>query len=232
MQTSDDKTYLRRRRWWVWISTIILVIVAVFVTWFFNKILSPYLSSAKELRAFLEHYGWQGRFILLGIQCIQVLVALIPGEAIELGAGYAYGAVEGMLICLVGIALSSSLIFLLVKKCGTPLVEIFIPREKIRQLRFINTSRKLKRLVFLLFFIPGTPKDLLTYFVGLTDMNLGQFLCISLIARIPSIVSSTISGQMLGDENYLVAVVIYGITGVISIAGYWGYSFYMKRHHQ
>lgn len=231
MLTTDNKTYLRRRRWWRWMSIIILIILAAFITWFFTKILSPYLSSPEELRAFLDQYGWKGRFILLGIQCIQVVVALIPGEVIELGAGYAYGAIEGTLICLVGIALSSSLIFLLVKKSGNPLAEIFIPREKIRQLRFINTSKKLKRLVFLLFFIPGTPKDLLTYFVGLTDMNLGHFLLITLFARLPSIVSSTISGQLMGDKNYIVAIVVYGITGIVSIIGYFGYAVYMKHRH-
>ena len=228
MQLPDDKTYQRRRKWWGIISIAVVLILAALITAFFTNILSPYLHSAEELRAFLCTYGWKGRFILLGIQCIQVVVALIPGEVIELGAGYAYGALEGSLICLIGVALSSSLIFLLVKKCGTPLVEIFIPREKIRELRFINSSTKLKRLVFLLFFIPGTPKDLLTYFVGLTDMNLGQFLIITLIARIPSVASSAVSGQMLGDENYINAIIVYGFTAIISVAGYIGYSLCIK----
>ena len=97
---------------------------------------------------------------------------------------------------------------------------MFMPREKIHQLRFINNEKKLKRVVFLLFFIPGTPKDILTYFVGLTNMTLSEFLSITLIARIPSVLSSTISGQMLGDENFLTAGIVYAITGVLSVLGY------------
>ena len=166
---------------------------------------------------------WQGR------DRWDLFMALIPGEVIELGAGYAYGAVEGLLICLAGVAVSSAAIFLLVKKLGTPMVELFISREKIQQFKFINSEKKLKRLVFLLFLIPGTPKDALTYFVGLTEMKLSTFLGLSLLARIPSVVSSTISGQLLGDKDFLTAGIVYAITGVISIAGYLIYSYVMKK---
>lgn len=219
-----DIRYQRRRKWFGAISLILFAVILVLLTLFFSKILAPYLRSTEELRAFLDSYGWKGYLILMGLQCLQVVVALIPGEVVELGAGYAYGAIEGTLICLAGVAISSALIFLLVKKVGVSLVEIFISREKIQQLRFINSERKLKRVVFLLFFIPGTPKDVLTYFVGLTDIRLSEFLLISLTARIPSVVSSTICGQMLGDKNFLTAGIVYAITGAISILGYYLYN--------
>ncbi len=227
-QDSEDKRYLRRRKWFGAITLLLFAVVIVLLTLFFVKVLSPYMSSTEQLQAFLESYGWKGRFILLGLQVAQVLIALIPGEVIEVGAGYAYGTVEGALICLVGVAAASSLVFLLVKKWGTPLVELFISREKIQELRFINSESKLKRLVFLLFLIPGTPKDVLTYFVGLTDITLMQFLAISLIARIPSVISSTISGQFLGNEDYLKAGVVYAITGALSILGYYLYNRIVK----
>lgn len=220
----SDIQYQRRRKWFGIISIIAFAALLVLLTLFFTKILAPYLGSTEELRSFLDSYGWKGYLILMGLQCLQVVIALIPGEVIELGAGYAYGAIRGTAICLVGVAISSALIFLLVKKVGVTLVETFISREKIQQLRFINSEKKLKRSVFLLFFIPGTPKDVLTYFVGLTDMTLSEFLSITLIARIPSILSSTISGQMLGDEHFLTAGIVYAVTGVISIIGYMVYN--------
>lgn len=219
MGVSEVK-YQRRRKWFAAISLILFAVVLVLLTLFFTKILAPYLKSTEELRTFLDSYGWKGYLVLMGLQCLQVVIALIPGEVVELGAGYAYGAIEGALICLVGVAISSALIFLLVKKVGISLVEIFISREKIQQLRFINNEKKLKRVVFLLFFIPGTPKDVLTYFVGLTDMRISEFLIISLTARIPSVVSSTISGQMLGDQRFLTAGIVYAVTGTISVLGY------------
>ena len=224
----NDLRYQQRRRWFGILSILTFAGVLVLLTLFFSKVLAPYLNSTEELRSFLDSYGWKGYLILMGLQCLQVVIALIPGEIIELGAGYAYGAVRGTAICLVGVAISSALIFLLVKKVGVSLVEMFMPREKIYELRFINSEKKLKRVVFLLFFIPGTPKDILTYFVGLTNMSLSEFLSITLIARIPSILSSAISGQMLGDENFLTAGIVYAITGLISILGYYFYNRIIK----
>ena len=146
--------------------------------------------------------------MFLGLQCLQVIVAMIPGEILEVGAGYAFGAVEGTLLCMGGVAIASAMIFLLTKRLGVKLVETFISREKIDELRFINSEKKLKRLIFILFFIPGTPKDLFTYFAGLTRIKLSEFLVISLIARIPSVVSSTIGGHIIGQENYLSAIIL------------------------
>lgn len=226
-----EKKYHQRRKWFGALSLILFIVVFALLTLFFTKILAPYLRSTEELRAFLDSYGWKGYLILMGLQCLQVVIALIPGEVIELGAGYAYGAIEGAVICLIGVAISSALIFLLVKKIGISLVEIFVPREKIQQLRFINNDKKLKRVVFLLFFIPGTPKDMFTYFVGLTDMRLSEFLAITLIARIPSVVSSTISGQMLGDKQFLTAGIVYAVTCIISLIGYFLYKGILK-HRQ
>ena len=71
-------------------------------------------------------------------------------------------------------------------------------RDRIRSLRFLQDSRRLNLLTFIVFFIPGTPKDLLSYFIGLTDMKLGTWLCITAVARIPSIVTSTVTGDALG----------------------------------
>lgn len=224
-----DTQYAHRRRLFSVLSLVAFVVVAGLLTWLFIDVLSPHMESTESFRAFLDSFGWQGRLILFALQCIQIVLALIPGEIIELGAGYAYGAVEGTIICLLGIALSSSGIFLLIKKVGVSLVETIISREKILEFRFINTERKLKRLVFLLFFIPGTPKDAFTYLVALTDMKLSTFLTLTLIARIPSVLSSTISGQFLGEEDYTTAIIVYAITAVVSIVGYGIYNYIKKR---
>ncbi len=226
-----DKQYKNRRRLFSIISIVAFVIIAGLLTWLFADTFAPHMESTASFRAFLDSFGWKGRLILFGLQCAQIVLAFIPGEIIELGAGYAYGAIEGSLICLLGVALSSSAIFLLIKKVGVSLVEAIISREKILELRFINTERKLNRLVFLLFFIPGTPKDAFTYLVALTDMRLSTFLSLTLIARIPSVISSTISGQFLGEENYVTAAVVYAITAVVSIIGYLIYSSIKKRSH-
>lgn len=109
------------------------------------------------------------------------------------------------------------------------LVEIFVSRERINTLRFLNTERKRDTFIFLLFFIPGTPKDLFTYFVGLTEIKLSTFLTISMVARIPSILSSTFGGHLLGEKQYLGAILLYGITGGVSIIGLFIYNSIIRK---
>jgi uncharacterized membrane protein YdjX (TVP38/TMEM64 family) len=99
------------------------------------------------------------------------------------------------------------------------MVEAFISKEKIKSLRFIKNSKNLNLLIFILFLIPGSPKDIITYAIGLTPVKLKTLLILTGIARIPSILTSTIAGDALGMQNYTAAVIVYAVAGVISLAG-------------
>ncbi|MDD2363159.1 MAG: VTT domain-containing protein [Oscillospiraceae bacterium] len=227
----NNKTYQRRRRIFGTLSLFIVVVLFIGLAFFLYRMFLKRIKTPEEFRTYIESYGWKGRFVFLGLQILQVTVALIPGEILEVGAGYAFGPVEGTLLCMAGVAVASAFIFLLTKKWGIKLVEIFISREKINKLRFINSEKKLKRTVFILFFIPGTPKDLFTYFIGLTRIRLHEFLVISMIARIPSVVSSTIGGHIIGAQYYFSAAILFGVTGLVSLGGMALYSWVVHRRN-
>ena len=223
----DESMYSRRKKWLSGISLTIVVLLAVLLTLFIGSWLRSF--SDTEFREYIQSFGAAGWLVFLGLQILQVFVALIPGELLETAAGFAFGPLVGTLLCYAGIALASALVFGLTRRFGIKLVEVFISREKINDLRFLNTEKKRNSVVFLLFFIPGTPKDLFTYFVGLTDMKFGTFLVVSLIARAPSILSSTIGGQLLESGNLTAAIWLYGITGIVSIIGLISYNAYIRR---
>ena len=229
---ADGERTLRRRRALALLSLTVVVLFFGWLTWVVSRWFMTFNDDPQAFKAFIDSYGWTGRFIALGIQMLQVFVSLIPGELVEIGIGYTYGALEGTLLCLGGVALASSLVFALVKRWGVRLVELFIDPKKIDELRFINNEQKLKRLIFLLFFIPGTPKDRLTYFVGLTRIRLHEFLIISLIARIPSVVSSTWGGNMIQEQAYGQAVLLFVITGAVSLLGIALYNRLVKRKNE
>lgn len=212
-----DNNYTLRRKWLSGISlavVLVLIGLATLVVW-------DWLSSFSQesFREYIQSFGAVGWLVFLGLQFLQVFIALIPGELLETAAGYAFGPLMGTVLCYVGVAGASALIFMLTRRFGVRLVEVFISREKITELRFLKDTRKRDRLIFLLYLIPGTPKDLLTYFVGLTDIRLDSFLTISMIARLPSVLSSTVGGHMLGEENYTAAIWLYAITLVVSLSG-------------
>lgn len=213
----NQDSYSRRRKWLSGISIGIVILLAAGVTLFVWDWLRSF--SREEFREYIRSFGALGWLVLLGLQFLQVFVALIPGELLESAAGFAFGPLMGTVICYAGIAAASSAVFLLVRRYGIRLVEVFISREKLTELRFLRSEKRREMLVFLLFFIPGTPKDLLTYFVGLTDMRLTRFLALSLAARIPSVLSSTFGGHLLGEGRYWGALLLYSITGAVSIGG-------------
>ena len=109
------------------------------------------------------------------------------------------------------------------------LVEIFVSLDKINELKLINNEKKLHRLTFILYLIPGTPKDLITYFIGLTRMNLSDFLTITIFARIPTVVSSTVGGNLIGSGQYYKAVVLFVVSAALSLAGLQLYDSIMKK---
>lgn len=146
-----------------------------------------------------------------------------------MGAGYAYGAFEGTVLCLVGAAIASAIVFLLVKKVGTRIVYLFVSREKMESLKFLNDEQKLGRLIFILFLIPGAPKDVLTYLAGLTRIKLYEFLIISLAARTPALLLSTLGGSAVADRNYKQAVIIFSAAAIVSAAGIKFYSVLTKK---
>lgn len=217
MNKNVNDNYTRKRKIFSIISLFVVLLLMVALTVFIWRWLSEF--SQEGFRDYINSFGIWGWLVLLGLQILQVFVALIPGELLESAAGFAFGPFLGTLICYAGVAIGSAMIFFLTRKFGIKLVEIFVSRERINEIKFLRTPQRRNLFIFILFFIPGTPKDLLTYFIGLTDIKFLSFLSISLVARIPSVLSSTIGGHLLGEENYIGAVILYGITGIISLAG-------------
>ncbi|WP_296626956.1 VTT domain-containing protein [uncultured Negativibacillus sp.] len=171
----------------------------------------------------LESLGIGGWVAFLGIQVIQVVVAMIPGEPIEILAGILYGPLWGTLTCMLGIFIGSIIVYLLVRKLGMPIVSIFIDPEKFQNLRILQDERRFERIAFLLFFIPGTPKDLLTWAAGLIHIRPLRFFILSTIARLPSILTSTLAGTTLLSGDFSTTVLIFVVTGCISMVGLWAH---------
>lgn len=200
-------------------AIILLLAFAAAVTWFIGRPMVSLVSEPEQFREWVKSNGLWSWLIFIGMMIFQVIIALVPGEPLEIGAGYAFGAVEGTVLCVVGVTLGSLIVFGLVRKFGIRLIEVFFDFEKIKKLKFLQNEKRLSLITFIVFFLPGTPKDLLTYFVGLTNISISKFILIISAARLPSIITSTVGGSALGVKEYEFAVIVFAATIVLSLLG-------------
>ena len=157
-----------------WAAIAIFLLLSAAVGWFIGRPLVRFASRPEEFRLWVDGHGLLGMAAYVGMVFLQVVVAVIPGEPLEISGGYAFGALRGSVLCLLGGVLGSVAVFALVRRFGRELVEIFFPREKLEKLKFLQSSPKRDALFWLIFTVPGTPKDLLCYFAGLTDLSWGS----------------------------------------------------------
>ena len=211
-------------------AVVIFILFSAAVFWFVGRPMIRFARQPELFRAWVEQRGVWGKLAYVGMVLLQVLVAVIPGEPLEICGGYAFGALWGTVLCLLGALLGSVAVFAFVRRFGQPLVEVFFPREKLESLRFLHSSPRRDALLWLIFTVPGTPKDLLCYFAGLTDLSWGKWLLISSVGRIPSIVTSTIGGDALGVQNYQFALIAFAVTLAISGVGLLIYRAVCRRH--
>ena len=214
------------------IAVLIFVLFCVAVGYYIGV---PMVRLAEDPAAFqtlVDSYGIWSRVIFVGMVVLQVIVAFIPGEPIELAAGYAFGFWEGSILTLLGFLIGSWLVFLLVRKFGVKLVEVFFSREKIDSFAFLKNPKKTKAVAFILMLIPGTPKDFLSYFAGLTHLTTWQWLSIVMIGRLPSLITSTATGAAAGEENYILSVIMLAATVLLTGAGILYYRYICKQQKE
>ena len=212
------------------VSIIVFVALMLIVFFTVGKQLIEFVSVPEQFREWVNGSGVWGRFAFVGMMALQIIVAIIPGEPLEIGAGYAFGVWEGTGLCLLGALVGSALVFILVRRLGSKVIYAFFSRDKIEKISFIQDSKKLNLLTFILFLIPGTPKDVMTYFIGITPMKLGTWLLITGTARIPSVITSTFGGDALGIGNYSLAIWVFALTIAISLIGILVYKKISKKH--
>ena len=182
----------KQKKWIAGTGIFLFIVLSILVCWFAGRPLIQFAGDPERFRSWVDSQGIWASILFMGMIILQIVVAVIPGEPLEIVAGYAFGAVEGTLLCLIGAFVGRVLVFLLVRRFGTRAVEVFFPLDKLQSLKFLQNQRRLFFWVFFLFFLPGTPKDVLCYIVGLTQLPLRSWLLISAIAPIPSIVTSTL----------------------------------------
>lgn len=195
-----------------------------------DKISPSFDKENEKLKDIISDMGFGGKLLYVGLSALQVIIALIPGEPVEILGGYAFGAFEGTVLYLIGAFIGSMAVFLLVRKFGKKLVGIFFSEKKMESLRFLQSSPKKNIILIVIFSIPGTPKDLIAYYAGLTDIKIWVWALVSFFGRFPSVITSAIGGSALGNSKFVALAVTVIVTLIISAIGLLVYKFICRKN--
>lgn len=215
----DGTGSLRARRVAVAAAAAALALGLAALAWLYLPGICAWVTNADEVRAFVGDRPVLSRLVLVGAYVLQVVLAFLPGEPLELASGYAFGFWEGTALCLVASAVATSVIFWVVRRWGRRAAAFVLGGSSLERFGWITNARHLELLMLVVFLIPGTPKDLLTYLAGLTRMRFAPVLAIATLGRIPSVVTSTMAASALGDGDYVCAVLAALAGVVLAVAG-------------
>lgn len=203
----------------------LLIISLVVVTIIYQKEIWSVFASTEALKAWIASLGFIAPLAFVGLQCIQVIIFVIPGEVPQIAGGYLFGLWRGSLLSVSGIIIGSAVNFLLARLLGVPFVRLLFSPERIDYAGRIATSPRARISMFLLFLIPGIPKDILCYGAGLTPLPLHVFLLISTLGRLPGILGSAFMGGAAAEEKWIIAGAVFLVASLLFLLGF----FFKKR---
>lgn len=193
-------------------------IIGFFMIYFADFFISlTSLEVRQELRNQVSQMGIWGWFLVFGIQFVQVFIAFLPSEPVELLMGMIYGTWGGLWVGLVGVFLGTIFSYYLAKWVGVPFFKLFIKKNYFEKLEFLQDEKKVAISVFIAYLMVGVPSDVVTYLGPTLKIKPWKFFLLSTIARIPKIVTSTFVGHHLVEGNIVLSIVIFVGTGLLSL---------------
>lgn len=209
----------RRKRFaYVKLAILIFIIVGLPVILFFTCRDTLFNKEwLADLPEFIMQYKGYAAAVLTGIQILQVIICIIPGQPIQLAASYLFGVLKGYLISIGGAFIGAFIAFYIARALGKDSLEAIFGEEKVNDYHRKLNSGKGLTAVLLIYLIPGVPKDLVAYVAGISDMRLRPFLIVSTIGRSPGMLGSLLTGYFIISRNYTAIGVLAVVTAIILI---------------
>lgn len=173
--------------------------------------LFQFFTDRQRLIDLIHQHRKSAAFIFIGLQILQVVAAPVPGEVTGFVGGLFFGPAWGIVFSTIGLTLGSWFAFGLARLLGRPLVEMVVNPETLRRYDYVMKHKGMF-LAFLMFLIPGFPKDILCYLLGLGHMGQREFLLVSTLGRLLGTTLLTIGGALFRDERYWAFFTVVGIS--------------------
>ena len=176
--------------------------------------------SAERVVDYLKANSSIAALLIICIQIVQVVICFLPGQPVQFAASYMFGVARGFAFSITGAVIGTVISFYLAKLLGNDAMNLFFGEEKVRDYKKKLDSGRGLLLAFLIYLIPGIPKDLVSYVAGISDMRFRPFLLVATVGRIPGMLGSLMLGHFFGRQDYRAMIIIAVIIAVILLICY------------
>ena len=214
---------------WLCISTLILLVFYVYHEGQWREIIHFYrfFFDPRKLRFFIASFGPFAAVVFVFVQALQVVFAPVPGELTGVVGGFLFGNISGLILSTIGLTVGSLFAFGITRLLGLGFVEKIVKKEYIDKFNFFITHKGLN-ITFILFLLPGFPKDSLCYLLGLTRMRLVDFLFMNIFGRLPGTLLLTLQGNALKNGRYQAFFWLLFASIVLTVALYFSRNYIIQ----
>lgn len=190
---------------------VLILLVVALVIW--HRPMLAFFSNRECVADFIRRWGAWAPVVTISLQVLQVVVAPIPGQMLDVVNGYLFGPLWGTVYSMVGMMVGSFLTMGLTRRFGRPLAERLAGAQALE--RVDRYARRRGPLFFLIFFLmPFVPNDVACFLAGLTPIPLAELMLIALVGRMPGILVSNLVGAT-ATELTLPQVVVFGVGALL-----------------
>ena len=196
------------------LKLILLVFIVAGIPAFLYLKYGSGIFSKDTASTFAEYLRQNSRIaflLIIGLQVIQVVVCILPGQPIQFAASYMFGVGVGFLLSVIGAVIGTTISFCLAKVLGSEAMHLFFGEEKVKEYQRRLNSGKGLLIAFLIYLIPGVPKDLVSYAAGISEMRFRPFLLAATIGRSPAMLGSLLIGHFFGKQNYNAMIIVTAV---------------------
>lgn len=201
---------------------LLVIIVAGIPAFLYLKYGSEIFSkdAAERVVEYLRANNRTAAFLIVMLQVIQVVICFLPGQPIQFASSYMFGVAKAFALSLIGAVIGTVISFYLAKLLGKDAMHIFFGEEKVLDYKKKLDSGRGLLLAFLIYLIPGIPKDLVSYIAGISDMRFRPFLLVATVGRIPGMLGSLLLGHFFGKQDYRAMTILAVIVALILLICY------------
>ena len=165
-------------------------------------------ATKEEVQVAIGKLGVRSYIVVAILSMLQVVFTFIPAEPLHVISGVSFGLVKGATICLIGIFLGNTIIYVLYKIYGKKLTQFF-ETEVDFDFNLAKSSKKIALIVIILYCLPAIPYGIICFFAVSMGMKYHKYALITVVGAIPSLILDVGLGHITMATSWVVSIVVF-----------------------